>query len=285
MGAVSLWYDGTAVISDAVNYNQASKSNLKAGEGRSAGKWGKGSSRKFVSRCLYMQENSPLESVTMCLTYRKDPSHKQSKKHLNAFLQWIRRRECYGYAYSVEMQERKKSGLDPAIHYHLLVSYRKNEKNGKWKVEANNAWANIRGDWAGNAIQDMRPIESTIDAAQYAAKAAYYASKAARKMQEGAVPKDVRLWGTSYNLVGKEKISVSNEQLRQRIVNGAKSCEVRTAANGFEYMILKLSRDELSKVWISNVVLLERERERAEVKERARHRKQEKSRQIGLKLD
>lgn len=260
-----LWYTGEATVVPHSKYNCRSKDNLKKGNSDRVGFWGAGSRKVFISRACYMMDRSPAKVYNMILTYRHDPDHKKSKSHINTFLQRLRRRDLYGYFYAVEYQTRKKSKRKPALHYHLIVACDLPKQFGKaYKTIINQAWCDIRGDYSPNAVRDISEVRVKRSLVGYVSKLALYCSKTAALRNSGEIPQDIRLWATSNNLVGKEKIIIQDENNVNRLLVKAYSvCEMNK--NGFEYVLCDLSREDTKEFFQLNDALLKRiQREKQE---------------------
>lgn len=260
-----LWYTGEATVVPHSKYNQRSKDNLKQGNQDRVGFWGAGSRKVFISRACYMMDSSPVRVFNMILTYRHDPDHKESKKHINTFLQVLRRKKMYGYFYAVEYQTRKKSKRKPALHYHLIVACDLPKEFGKqYKTFINNTWARIRDDYAPNAVRDISEVRVKRSLVGYVSKLALYCSKTAALRNSGEIPHDLRLWATSNNLVGREKITIEDENNVNRLLIKAYSI-AEMNKNGFEYTVCDLSREDTKEFFALNEaqkMRLEREKQR-----------------------
>jgi hypothetical protein len=205
-----LYYDGQAYYIGHNGSHRRSTKGLKRGNGiTNVGRWGNKARRTFICRSLFMFDTQT-HCFSLILTYRDDENYanriKSSKHHLKAFNQWLRRKGMNAYLYTAELGT--KAGL---LHYHYLVSCPFVPVS-----EINWAWCKIRGDYSTNAVRGVRIISNCEMATGYASKCAGYASKAAKIIQEGQkeinqkVPDNIRVWQSSYNLVGKECITSSD---------------------------------------------------------------------------
>lgn len=280
---VNLWYDGGFTISEGGHGGNKSKDNLNQGNGKVGG-WGNNARRTFVSRALYMHENSPVPTYSMLLTYRVNPKPEESKKHINAFLSWWRRRALFGFVYAVEVG--KKAGL---IHYHWLISSDKFneaknfESSKRMKLEISHAWGKIRGDITDNAVRDLRQVKHSEKAAAYITKAANYASKSAAEPENLELLKGFRLWATSYNLVGKERFQVSNENLVDLMIMNSKAKDY-VLENGYAFTKYTLPREDVRSIIDTSAALQYRNDRESEEKAKRRLRaiEEKNKRQIDL---
>ena len=286
MARLTMWYNGEASITEARNYSPRSMENLNQGNTDTVGLWGANSRKTFISRSTYMIEHSPVPVWTMCLTYRSEPDHKESKKHINVMLQFLRRRKMFGYVYAVEYQERKKSGLEPTLHYHFILACEFVQVQ-----KLNDHWSKVRGDYSKNAVRDVRTVKGINNAAKYAAKVSQYASKTAAARNQSKIPQDVRLWATSYNLVGKEKITVTDGNEVNYLLTKAEKVEhkrVKTVKDGrsmeFEYILLDFGRAQVQETYSLAEVQKDNARLLLERRKRIRRERKEKRRQIALNL-
>lgn len=271
-----LWYSGEATVLPHAKFNNRSSENLKIGNDERVGLWGANSRKTFISRAAYMFDNSPVDCYNMILTYRKDPDHKLSKKHINAFLQWLRRRNMYGYFYAVEYQERKKSGLKPALHYHLVIACDLLDQLGRgYKQEVNSAWCRLRDEEpSANAVRDISKVRIKRSLIGYVSKLSMYCSKTAALRNQHKIPDDVRLWATSYNLVGKEKIKIQDENNVNRLLLKAyRIAEQRK--NGFEFTCCDLSREDTREFYEMDKAIQDRCKARQRKNQEKANRKKE----------
>lgn len=285
---VKIWYNGDVTISEP-NNSKRSVSNLKRGNKQALGRYGAGARRRFISRCMIMyHERGSLPCYSICLTYRTQPTVEESRRNMNAFLSFLRRSGVDQYAWTLEVQERKKSGLDPAIHYHMLVrgSYIPVKK-------INAAWSRIRNDFHEYAVRDVRILQTPDKAFQYAIKYAYYMTKSGDPNNQLLDLSKYRLWATSSGLTDKESVSVNDSAFALSILQSMENKREIELENGFRVWqgTLKHQNKALAMIHAHELLriqadreeaLIESERERQEKKERRNKREQEKRRQKAL---
>lgn len=236
-----IWFNGDITFSED-NHGATVHEHLKRGNIEVGGRYGKGSRRRFISRCEYMYfDRGQLPCYSICLTYRDQPSVEDSRSNVNAFLQWYRRRNLRAYAWSLELQERKKSGLAPTIHYHMLV-------NAEYVPvsEINQAWSRIRQDESPNAVRDVRILQTATKAFQYAIKYAQYMSKAADQKKHKVDLSDYRLWATSRNLSKYESVSVNDTSFALALMEKCGNVREIELENGFRIWQGSLKHSERS---------------------------------------
>lgn len=240
---LTVYADGTAYITTR-NYSPQ-KEKLKPGEGSNVGNWGGNARRTFIARSAYLGNVGGLKCRTFILTYRSGniPTAKESKSHINAFLQYLRRRGLIGYTYAAELGEKSRN-----LHYHFLAAF--DYTSAK---DINDAWCKIRGDYSKNAVRAYRSLEKIYGAAGYASKGAAYASKCAEEMKEKGekfeLPKEMRLWATSNNLVGKEKVSFDDANISALAMIRCKSFKKCDLDNGYELVMLWLDKKETAALY------------------------------------
>jgi hypothetical protein len=255
--SLKVYADGVGFISP-LNKNPQTD-HLEPGKGQTLGVWGKGARRKFIARCAYLGDIGKGNCKTFILTYRDEtiPDGKTSKKQINAMLQYLRRRDLQGYAYSAEIGE--QGGM---LHYHFLASFPKWKATGTytkqdgtvtnrtWKHDLNDAWCNIRGDYAPNAVRAIERLKKLHGASGYASKAAAYASKCASLFKEPEnkmlVPSDIRVWATSNNLIGNESFDVSDIELIEFAREKAKSIREINTDTGISIESLFLDKETIA---------------------------------------
>ena len=237
-----IWYNGDVTISEAA-YNPTSLEPLKRGNELRTGRYGAGARRKFISRCMYMHDSrGDLPVYSTCLTYRDQPEVEEARTNLNNFLQFLRRKGMKSYAWTLEVQERKKSKLAPTIHYHMLI-------NAPYipVKEMNEAWSRIRSDEAPNAVRDHRLLNSADKASRYATKYAWYMSKASEKHQDQENHLDLtgyRLWATSQSLTMKESVTINDSAFVVGMIPKLKESRQVEMETGYKVLIGKLSSIE-----------------------------------------
>lgn len=155
-------------------------------------------SNASLKRLAFVANNTHVDlDVMLTLTYpsRWPASGKECKRHLNAMLQWIRRRvDPFSYLWFLEFQRRG------APHFHLMYASRGVRLDA---AEVGGRWASIcdMGDEnhaaAGTRIEKIR---NKNGAGRYCAK---YASKAEQKEPPTQFRDVGRFWGHSRDLVPK----------------------------------------------------------------------------------
>lgn len=281
MGVV--WYNGSASITDFSNKHERKKEGLKQG-GKNGFGWGANASKVFRSRSFYLVENLPGKKIVFVLTYRTGV-HPETKKHINAFLQWLKRRGMNGFTYVVELQERNEN----TVHYHFLVSAPQYFD----PKQINDAWCRIRGDYSPNAVTGLTALRRNnksglLNYMQKGDLLAYMAKcsklefrpgkdkseeqvKALRKIYEKKVEflkNNVdRLWSTSRNLVGVEKVSFDDEQLKCLIIANSYKFRLYNPKEGVDIFTYELDRKETNKIY-KLIIELNAAREKEERKKK-----------------
>jgi hypothetical protein len=117
---------------------------------------------------LVLRNTSDLWQIMVTLTYPNEflTDGKTVKRHLSAFLQWLRRKRC-AYLWVLEFQERG------APHFHVLVKGK--DSGGAWlpKDELKREWFNIVGSEDKSHLDQgafVETIKGEREAAQYVAK-------------------------------------------------------------------------------------------------------------------
>lgn len=169
--------------------------------------------RKSRDNLRFVASNTPVRFLTMItLTYPGEYSNdgKEVKRHLHAFLQWMRRRwESVEYLWFIEFQRRG------APHYHILIDHcRKTDDIADVAM----AWYRIVGSndpahlAAGTSTERIRKL----------CGARNYATKYASKMRQKSVPdsyRDVgRFWGCSKNVRPKPCYTIGIDDISLRYV-------------------------------------------------------------------
>lgn len=251
---LTVYADGVAYLTESNGNPNVGK--LVAGAGSNVGVWGAKARRKFIARSAYLGNAHGKKCRTFILTYRKGnvPNAKDSKKHINTFLQSLRRANLQGYAYTAELGD--DAGL---LHYHFLAAM-----DYRTPQQVNDAWARIRGDESKNAVRAYRALKDIHGAAGYAAKAANYASKCAELVENGTFPKDMRVWATSNNLVGKEKITITDNGIIAAYLASAKSRKVMHLESGIEVVSYWFDRDTTRDLYANQEYLHRLSREKSE---------------------
>lgn len=173
--------------------------------------------QESLKRLSFVANNTDVELDTMItLTYPNDftKDGKESKKHLNAFFSWMRRRiDPFSYLWFLEFQNRG------APHYHVLYC-----SHGIRipKAELSDVWYRLVGSGdekhllAGTRIEKIRSQNG----------AGRYAAKYGAKTQQKAVPDEFRsvgrFWGHSRDVAPKPiyKMDVRNEETLSIIIDG-----------------------------------------------------------------
>jgi len=243
----SVWYDGTLYFTpgNGVNWERNTIGLKKGNTNLSLGMWSNQARKKFISRSTYLAENSQHDPFTFILTYRKGqiPAPDQSKKQINNFNRFLKRQGLKSFSYVAELGS--KSGL---LHYHYLVD--------SPKIKAQNlseAWGRIRGDEARNAVRGVQALQDIKSLSLYnskGSKAIAYAAKGSQLSKEGGtLPQGMKVWQTSHDLVGKEKIS-TNEFVPELldVISGknAQKRIIETKDDSFELLEYKLTRSEVN---------------------------------------
>ncbi len=242
----SVWYDGTLYFTpgNGVNWERNTIGLKKGNTNLSLGMWSNQARKKFISRSTYLAENSQHDPFTFILTYRKGqiPAPDQSKKQINNFNRFLKRQGLKSFSYVAELGS--KSGL---LHYHYLVD--------SPKIKAQNlseAWGRIRGDEARNAVRGVQALQDIKSLSLYnskGSKAIAYAAKGSQLSKEGGtLPQGMKVWQTSHDLVGKEKISTNEFVTELLDVISGKNAQKRiieTKDDSFELLEYKLNREEV----------------------------------------
>jgi len=260
-----LWYDGTGVLVPDSGRSQIPPTNTGKGP---AGRWGKKARKVFISRTLWMCDNPTHEIWTCIPTYRSNPDN--PSKQLRAFIQHLRRLGMSNYCYTTELQPSTGN-----IHYHFAVDAP--FPSGHRKKELNAAWERIRGDVSGNGLRDIRKLKSDSDFASYASKMAWYASKSSELRDKSPESiRALRLWATSSDLVGREKIAISDENSQIYMIVNAREGLHMTLQSGFEVEIKQFSREHTREIFALAEILNERDRVKVENSALKRREKQRK---------
>jgi len=242
--------------------------NLKRGNSKIAGRWGKSAKTRFISRCTWLIENGKKPCYTMILTYRKQPTNKQTKSHINRFiLEMKRKQNLEGFAYTLEKTE------EGIYHYHFLVcaDFFKNDKFSKGGEKASKLWSKIRGDQARNAVRGLNVVRSKFAAGDYFAKAVHYAAKLSKANQDleqiineldpseherfkkkYQFDPNIRLWATSQYLVKVEKVKIENieeEGVVNLILDKASRIEDFETEDGYKFTILFFNRKNTKELY------------------------------------
>jgi hypothetical protein len=243
----SVWYDGTLYFTNGsgVNWERNTIGLKKGNKNLSLGMWSNQARKKFISRSTYLAENSHYDPFTFILTYRggQIPSPADSKKQINNFNRFLKRQGLKSFSYVAELGS--KSGF---LHYHYLVD--------SPRIEARNlseAWGRIRGDKARNAVRGVQALQDIKSLSIYnskGSKAIAYAAKGSQLSKKGGtLPQGMKVWQTSHDLVGKEKIS-TNEFVPEllNVISGknAQKRIIETKENSFELLEYKLTRSEVN---------------------------------------
>jgi hypothetical protein len=242
----SVWYDGTLYWTAGNGKNwQRNTDGLNTGNRNlGLGMWSNQARKKFISRSTYLAENSSFNPFTFILTYRagKIPGPDESKKQINNFNRFLKRQGLNSFTYVAELGS--KNGL---LHYHYLVDCP--------RIEAQNlseAWGRIRKDEARNAVRGVQALQDIKSLSMYnskGSKAIAYAAKGSQLSKEGGtLPQGMKVWQTSHDLVGKEKIS-TNEFVPEliNVISGknARKKIIETKDDSFELLEYKLNRQEV----------------------------------------
>jgi hypothetical protein len=242
--------------------------NLKRGNSIIAGRWGKSAKTRFISRCTWLIENGKKPCYTMILTYRKQPTNKDTKSHINRFiLEMKRKQNLEGFAYTLEKTE------EGIYHYHFLVcaDFFKNDKCSKGGEKASRLWGQIRGDHARNAVRGLNVVRSKFAAGEYFSKAVHYAaklSKANQDLQQAmngldldaqeafkkkySFDPNIRLWATSQYLVKVEKVKIENieeEGIVNLILDKASSIQDFETDDGYKFTVLFFNRKNTQEIY------------------------------------
>ena len=270
----SVWYDGTLywTAGNGVNWERNTIGLKKGNKNLSLGMWSNQARKKFISRSTYLAENSCFNPFTFILTYRAGqiPSPDQSKKQINNFNRFLKRQGLNSFTYVAELGS--KNGL---LHYHYLVDCP--------RIEAQNlseAWGRIRGDEARNAVRGVQALQDIKSLSMYnskGSKAIAYAAKGSQLSKEGGtLPQGMKVWQTSHDLVGKEKIS-TNEFVPElmSVISGknARKRIIETKEDSFELIEYKLTRAEVNLL----TDLIEMNKSKKEIEKNKRAQQLEKS--------
>ena len=243
----SVWYDGTLywTSGNGVNWERNTIGLKKGNKNLSLGMWSNQARKKFISRSTYLAENSKYDPFTFILTYRggQIPAPDESKKQINNFNRFLKRQGLESFTYVAELGS--KSGL---LHYHYLVD------SPIIKAQhLSEAWGRIRGDQARNAVRGVQALQDIKSLSLYnskGSKAIAYAAKGSQLSKKGGtLPQGMKVWQTSHDLVGKEKIS-TNEFVPEllNVISGknAQKRIIETKDDSFELLEYKLTRAEVN---------------------------------------
>lgn len=215
-----------------------------ANANRYNGKATKKGKRIFCSRAAYAAENTEngrrLKKFILTYRYTGEESLIQpheTKSHINRFLNWCRRHwQIKFYLYTLELT------ANGQYHYHFMVDA--NFINHKY---INAIWCTIRGDYAKNAVRDLRTIYDANGAAGYAAKYFTKNQELEKCKASGIDVNDrldgLRIWATSNNLVGCESIQIENtliftEDLQKTIEITSTATEKNTGITYIEWTFI-----------------------------------------------
>ena len=243
----SVWYDGTLYFTNGsgVKWDRNTIGLKKGNKNLSLGMWSNQARKKFISRSTYLAEKSKYDPFTFILTYRSGqiPSPDQSKKQINNFNRYLKRQGLKSFSYVAELGT--KNGL---LHYHYLVD------SPRIKAQhLSEAWGRIRGDEARNSVRGVEALQDIKSLSLYnskGSKAIAYAAKGSQlSKQGGTLPQGMKVWQTSHDLVGKEKIS-TNEFVPEllNVISGknAQKRLIETKEDSFELIEYKLNREEVN---------------------------------------
>lgn len=158
-------------------------------------------SDKSKSRLRKVAANAAIPLISqMALTYHKEwpTDGRICKKHLNAFLQWIRRNyPDLGYLWIMEFQEKNKDHLAP--HYHLYLTIEPDLAIWQRMAET---WVRITGGtddalWWHGPKRGINWMLWDMGTAQYLAK---YLDKERQKVIPDGYINFGRFWGNSKNI-------------------------------------------------------------------------------------
>lgn len=243
----SVWYDGTLYYTNGhgVNWERNTIGLKKGNKNLSLGMWSNQARKKFISRSTYLAENSCYDPFTFILTYRSGqiPSPDLSKRQINNFNRYLKRQGLKSFSYVAELGS--KNGL---LHYHYLVDSPRIEAQS-----LSEAWGRIRADEARNAVRGVQALQDIKSLSMYnskGSKAIAYAAKGSQLSKKGGtLPQGIKVWQTSHDLVGKEKIT-TNEFVPEllNVISGknAQKRIIETKQDSFELLEYKLTRSEVN---------------------------------------
>lgn len=164
-------------------------------------------SRKSRQHLAFVAQNTESEFDRMVtLTYPNvfPDNGTECKRHLGAFIQFLRRRKVTSYLWFMEWQRRG------APHFHVLIE----GGNGIDRFNVSESWYNI----VGSDDEKHLRAGTRIETGRSSRGLHRYAVKYAQKLQQKEVPKNFRdvgrLWGCSRNVYPKpfSTISVDSEE-------------------------------------------------------------------------
>jgi len=204
----------------------------------------------------------------MILTYRKQPTNKETKAHINRFiLEMKRKQNLEGYAYTLEKT------IEGIYHYHFIVcaDYFKTDKSSQGGEKASALWGHIRGDHARNAVRGLNVVRSKFAAGDYFSKAVHYAAKLSKANQDlqsimneldpseheqfkkqYQFDPNIRLWATSQYLVKVEKVKIENieeEGIVNLILDKASRIQDFETEDGYKFTILFFNRKNTKELY------------------------------------
>ncbi len=270
---ITVYYDGT--VYSTPDTPPPLMDGLNRGNSKSTGTWGKGAKQKFTSRCAYMVDTCRFNDIVFVLTYRKGHGgEKYFKRHIDNFTRWLKHRGVQAFAYTIELTPRG------TIHSHWIV-------NSQYfnVTDLNNAWSHIRGDYSKNAVtglEKLKDIESLSAYYSKAAKASAYASKAARdSLACQDKLKTIRLWGTSRNLVGTEKITIHDENQQIATLRNCENWQTIQLNDTVQILKSRMNREGVDEVWRMHETF---KRQTQEKQSKPPQTKKESSRQQRIQL-